>query len=197
MPLCAALAGLAGCGDDRPQGAAIGVVVPPGGSGAIAWALSERPAHLDPLYAATPAERLVSRQIHEPLVAELSGPFEGVRQVSGLALSALPSSDATVWRLRLRPGVSFRDGAPFNAAAVLANVERWSSHPEGRALIGTALVDAPRPDLVRFILPAPDRHFDRKLASPQLGIVSPRALEQVGAGELDAASIGDSGTGPF
>ena len=139
----------------------------------------------------------MSRQIHEPLVAELTGPLEDVRQVSGLALSALPSSDATVWRLRLRPGVSFRDGAPFNSTAVLANVERWRQTTAGRELIGDALVDAPRPDLVRFILPASDPRFDRKLASPRLGIVSPRALAAARGGELDPADVADSGTGPF
>ena len=139
----------------------------------------------------------MSRQIHEPLVAQLTGPLEGAREVHGLALSALPSSDDTVWRLRLRPGVSFHDGAPFNAAAVLANVERWRSRPESRALIDDALIDAPRPDLVRFILPAPDRRFDRKLASPQLGIVSPRALEEAAGGEIDPSAVSDSGTGPF
>lgn len=120
-----------------------------------------------------------------------------MRQVSGLALSALSSSDGRVWRLRLRPGVSFGDGAPFNAAAVLANVRRWQSSMTGRALIADALADAPRPDLVRFILPVADRHFDRLLAAPQLGIVSPRALAAAAGGELDEAAMADSGTGPF
>ena len=153
--------------------------------------------HLDPLFARTDAEQLVSRQIHEPLVARLSGPFDSARQVSGLALSVLPSSDATVWRLRLRPGVSFADGAPFNAGAVLANVQRWRAYAGGRALLGDALVDAPRPDLVRFILPAPDPRFDLRLASPRLGVVSPRALATAGDTELQAAELTDTGTGPF
>lgn len=197
MSLAAVLAGLAGCGDDGPRGAAIGATPPPGGAGAIAWALPQRPVRLDPLYARTPAEQLVSRQINEPLVAQLTGPYDDVRQVNGLALSVLPSSDARVWRLRLRSGVSFGDGAPFNAAAVLANVERWRANPAARALIGDALVDAPTPDLVRFILPVPDAHFDRRLASPLLGIVSPRALAAAGGAELAPAEAADSGTGPF
>jgi peptide/nickel transport system substrate-binding protein len=139
----------------------------------------------------------VSRQIHEPLVAELSGPFEAARRVPGLAISALPSSDRTVWRLRLRGGVRFQDGAPFNASAVLANVERWRATPQGRALIGDALVDAPRPDLVRFILAAPDPGFDSALASARLGIVSPRALARAAGAELGPGEAALSGTGPY
>jgi peptide/nickel transport system substrate-binding protein len=149
------------------------------------------------LFADTESEQLVGRQIHEPLVAELARPFEDGRSVPGLALSASPSSDRTVWRLRLRSGVRFQDGAPFNASAVLANVERWRATPQGRALIGDALVDAPRPDLVRFILSAPDPNFDSRLASPRLGIVSPRALARAAETELDPEQAAQSGTGPF
>ena len=117
--------------------------------------------------------------------------------VPGLALSARPSADSTVWRLRLRPGVRFQDGARFNASAVLANTDRWLSTPAGRRVLGQLLVDAPRPDLVRFILPSPDPHFDRVLASPRLGIVSPEAIAQAGGGRLDPGRFPDSGTGPF
>jgi len=142
----------------------------------LVWALPERPASLDPLYAETGSEQLVARQVHEPLVAELTGPFQDARRVPGLVVSALPSSDRTVWRLRLRTGVRFQDGTPFSASAVLDNVERWRATAVGRSLIADALADAPRPDLVRFILPAPEPNFDARLASPRLGIVSPRAL---------------------
>ncbi len=126
-----------------------------------------------------------------------SGPFDEARRVAGLALSALPSSDRTVWRLRLRSGVRFHDGTPFNASAVLANVERWRATVQGRTLIGDALADAPRPDLVRFILAAPEPSFDSRLASPRLGIVSPRALARAGGAELETGEAARSGTGPF
>ncbi len=128
---------------------------------------------------------------------ELGGPFDLVRRIPGLALSILPSADRTVWRLRLRPGVRFQDGTPFNATAVLANVERWLISPAGRQLLGELLVDAPRPDLVRFILPAPDPRFDDRLANPRLGIVSPRAIDEAAGGPLDQSRLPESGTGPF
>ncbi len=115
----------------------------------------------------------------------------------GIALSVRPSRDETVWRVQLRTGVRFADGAPFNASAVLANAARWQNTPQGRAVLGNFLVDAPSPELVRFILPAPDADFDDRLASPQLGIVSPQAIAAADGGELTPRKAPDSGTGPF
>ena len=159
--------------------------------------MADRPTTVDPLYATSRADQLAARQVHEPLVEELDGPFDVVRHSPGLAISVTPSADGTVWRARLRPDVRFQDGTPFNAAAVLANVERWRSVGAGREALGDLLVDAPRPDLVRFILPAPDPDFPDRLASPRLGIVSPKAIAAAAGGPLDTARLPASGTGPF
>jgi peptide/nickel transport system substrate-binding protein len=99
--------------------------------------------------------------------------------------------------VQLRTGVRFADGAPFDASAVLANAARWQNTPQGRAVLGNVLVDAPSPELVRFILPAPDADFDDRLALPQLGIVSPRAIAAADGAELSPGKAPDSGTGPF
>jgi ABC-type transport system substrate-binding protein len=80
---------------------------------------------------------------------------------------------------------------------VLANVERWRTVAAGRAALGDLLVVAPRPGLVRFSLPAPDPGFPERLASPRLGIVSPKAIGAAAGGPLDTARLPASGTGPF
>ncbi len=190
---------MTGCssGDETEDAAVLSATVEPGERGSISWAVGERLETLDPLYAELPAEALVSRQIHEPLIDELSGPFDEDRQAAGLALSAVASSDETVWRLRLRRGVRFQDATAFNASAVLANVERWLASTPGQELLPALLVDAPTPHLVRFILPEPDPRFDQVLAAPQLGIVSPAAIVAAAGGPLTPGDATDSGTGAF
>jgi peptide/nickel transport system substrate-binding protein len=200
-PAAALLAALAigGCGDSDPGSGGGAAVASAGQGGTLVWALAERPVELDPLYASTPSEQLVSRQIHEPLVEQLGGPFDDPRRVPGLALSVRPSSDDRVWRLRLRPGVRFGDGTPMDARAVMANARRWQALPAASGLPPEPqlFVFSPRPEQVTFKLAAPDPRFDRLLASPRLGLVSPRALGEAGSRPLGAAKVADSGTGPF
>jgi ABC-type transport system substrate-binding protein len=192
---CLALA--AGCGGSvGPSVGGAGALPTP--SGSLAIALPGGPGPLDPLKATTPDEQLLVRQINEPLVERLSGPYDDVRSVPGPALAVRPSSRATEWRIRLRPGIRFQDGARLDAGAVLVNATRWRTTPEGRALLpGLVAVDAPRPDLVRFFLDSPDPAFGRSLASPRLGLVSPRALlPRSGDGATLKRTMG-TGTGPF
>jgi peptide/nickel transport system substrate-binding protein len=186
----------AGCGGSDDASPSSGAVASAGHGGTLTWALADRPAELDPLFARSPSERLVSRQIHEPLIAELAGPFDDPRRVAGLALSARPTSDDRAWRLRLRPGVRFQDGTPLDARAVIANARRWQA--QGRLPAEPELFAfSPRPGQVTFKLAVADPLFDRRLASPRLGVVSRRALGAAGSQPLTAAQAADSGTGPF
>jgi peptide/nickel transport system substrate-binding protein len=190
--LCAVLA-LAGCGEDAGDEASAGGGRPLEG-GTLDLALAAEPSRLDPLLASDRASQVVTRQIHEPLIETLTGPFGDLREVGGLAKSSGSSGDATIWRFRLRPRIRFGDGTPFNATAVLANADRWLATTEGRALLpNLSAVDAPQPDIVRFILDAPDESFPRRLADARLGIVSPRALR--GASPVEGVRVGDGGTG--
>jgi peptide/nickel transport system substrate-binding protein len=192
------LLGAAGCGDDDPVGGPLGVAGGEPGVGALVYALAESPDQLDPLLATTRPDALLTRQVHEPLVERLNGPFGEVRGVRGLATSWRPSSDRVIWRFELRRRVRFQDGTPFNASAVLANAERWRSSRGGRALLPElAAADAPRPDLVRLILSRPVNDLPNRLASPQLGIVSPRALRPRSGRGAVLERTDRTGTGPF
>ncbi|HSI81712.1 MAG TPA: ABC transporter substrate-binding protein [Solirubrobacterales bacterium] len=189
---------MAGCGDDDglPAG---GGGAEPGEGGTLVGALDGPAREVDPLYARTRAERVVTRQIFEPLVERVAGPFGDSPGVGGLALRARPTRDPTIWRVVLRPGVRFQDGSRLNATAVLENVDRWLASRAGRRLLPSlTAADAPRPHLLRFILAAPDPALGERLGSPRLGLVSPRAL----AGGRPAARRSrvdgdDAGTGPF
>jgi ABC-type transport system substrate-binding protein len=185
---------LAGCGSQN--GAS---VVAAGGEpaprGTMTIAVPARPRDLDPLSAASPVDRLVSRQLFEPLVQRLSGPYDDVRHLDGIALSVRPGAGGTVWRVRLRSRVRFQDGSALDASAVAVNAERWLASTAGRALLpGLVAADAPRPDLVRLIGDRPMHGVRRALASPRLGIVSPRELAG-SAGTLTRTTR--AGSGPF
>ena len=60
----------------------------------------------------------VANALYDPLFAMA---INGVTWLPMLALSATPNADYTVWMIKLRQGVTFSDGAPFNADIVVAN----------------------------------------------------------------------------
>jgi peptide/nickel transport system substrate-binding protein len=185
----------AGCGSDSAESVTPGSQPTP--SGTLRIAIPDRPDSLDPLLAISAADRLVVGQIYEPLTRAVSGPYgEGVSQ-PGLALWARAGAGGTIWRIRLRPGVRFSDGAHLNAAAILQNAMRWRTTAEGQALLpGLVAADAPAPDLVRFIFDRPVADLGHRLASVRLGVVSPRALRSPDAGSRLAHGLA-AGTGPF
>jgi len=195
----ALMAACSGCGSGRSAEGSPPGLPAAGAGGTLAYAMPSLPRTLDPLAATGRAEQTVTRQIYEPLVESLTGPYGETQVHPGLVLTAKPSPDRTVWALTLRSGVRFQDGTPFNAGAVLANSRRWTSEPAGRSLLPHLFaVDAPRPDEVRFLLDAPVRDLPRRLASPRLGIVSPTALlPQSGKNARFRAGGPPSGTGPF
>jgi peptide/nickel transport system substrate-binding protein len=184
----------AGCGQGGATRFSGGDVLDPGGGGELSYAIPAEPRGLDPLRAATPSAQTVDRQIFEPLVARVAPPYGGPR-LPGLVLGWSHSGDLRVWSLRLRPGVRFQDGEPFNSAAVVANARRWIVDSAGQlAVPGLVAADAPRPALVRLILAQPTPLLPRELADPRLGIVSPAALAPGGA---DLTRAQQAGTGPY
>ncbi len=190
--------GVAGCGEEDVPTPAPSSPTAPGAGGPLAWALEEYPDELDPVRATSRADELVTRQIHEPLVETLVGPYGAVRRAPGLALSVSSAADDTIWSFRIRPGVKFQDGTPLTAGAVQANGNRWLTTSAGRALMPDLFaVDAPRPDLVRFFLDAPDPSFGDLLSLPQTGIVSPKALTNPSGEGAELRRETRTGTGPF
>jgi peptide/nickel transport system substrate-binding protein len=194
------LGALVGCGGGGGSGTQQRSQLPAaGGGGTLDYALPGLPRTLDPLAARDRIAQTVTRQVYEPLIAQITGPYGQPTSQPGLVVGVRPSANRSIWSLDLRPGVRFQDGTPFNAGAVLANSRRWQSDPRGRALLPHLFaVDAPTPDEVRFLLDRPVRDFPQRLASPRLGIVSPRAFEpQSGQRARYIPDVRNSGTGAF
>lgn len=70
--------------------------------------------------------RFVGEQLYNALTGNnLNQADEIPEVVPELAESWEPNEDATVWTFNLRDDVTFHDGTPFNADAVIFNFERW------------------------------------------------------------------------
>jgi peptide/nickel transport system substrate-binding protein len=89
-------------------------------SAEITIALGSEPSTLDPQLADDGSERAVNDNVYETLTARTpTGEL-----VPGLAESMPVHSGANAWRFKLRSGIKFTDGEPFNADAVVFSVKR-------------------------------------------------------------------------
>ena len=146
----------------------------------------------------------VIEQVYDTLVRYKPGTIE---IEPSLATSWKSSEDKQTWTFQLREGVTFHDGAPLNAKAVVDTFQRMNdknhefSFPDGKWANWTALfgfVDEVRQgsnDLeVVFACnqPAPP-FFLKQLAMFTCSIVSPKALKKHGP----AIRRNPVGTGPF
>ncbi len=101
------------------------------------------------------------------------------------------SDDGTIYTFQLRDGITFHDGTPFDAEAVVFNFQRMldedhpyhDTGPFPLAFFFSSIdtVEALDPTTVRFTLQEPYAPFLSNLAYPTGLIVSPRAVEEHGA----------------
>jgi peptide/nickel transport system substrate-binding protein len=114
-----------------------------------------------------------------------------------LAESWTISDDRQTYELKLRRGVKFHDGTPFDAASVKANFDRVSDPANtlsSRTSLGPyAHSEVVRDDLIRVTLSEPFTPFLRNLSMTKLGLVSPAAVAKYG----QTFAQHPVGTGPF
>src|SRR5689334_6098033 len=116
-----------------------------------------------------------------------------------LALSWEPSEDFKMWTFKLRPGVKFHDGTPFNAAAYKANFDRQKD-PANKCrcafyIAGITSVEAPDDLTVVYNLKDPAVNFPSLVsyASQNSAVHSPTAWKTKG----DDYNRNPVGTGPY
>ena len=186
---------------------------------ALALGLGAAPAAT----AQTPEDVLIVGQIAEPKALDpaavtavndfriLMNVFDGLVRYKDGTLEVEPalatdwtiSDDGTVYTFDLREGVTFHDGTPFNAEAVVFNFERMLNEdhpyhdtgPFPLAFFFSAVesVEALDDTTVEFTLNAPYAPFLSNLAYPTGLIVSPASVEEHG----EEVGRNPVGTGPF
>ena len=114
-----------------------------------------------------------------------------------LAESWTISADRLSYELKLRQGVKFHDGTPFDAASVKWNFDSISD-PANTLTSRTSLgpyshSEVLAEDLVRVTLSEPFTPFLRNLSMTKLGLVSPTAVAKYGP----TFAQNPIGTGPF
>lgn len=144
------------------------------------------PVTLDPAYAGSFFENQVLYNLHETLlVARPDGSLE-----PGLA-ERWGSPDPLTWSLSLRPGLSFHDGSPVDAAAVRDNIRRYTDPATGsirRADYGPfAGVVATGKLEVTIRLSEPYAPLPQVLANRAGMMISPASFAPPGAGSAGHA----------
>jgi peptide/nickel transport system substrate-binding protein len=180
--------GMAGPASAQPAGT---VVV-----GAVA-----EPVNLDAAQVTDFNSTRVIRRITESLIAF---PDDSTQLVPGLAESWTVSKDGLLYTFKLRKGVKFHDGTPFNAEAVKFSFERQINpeHPFNKlgkypfagfnfgTLKAVEIVDD---HTVQFVMKEPRASFLTIMAGAAANIVSPTAVKKWGADYPNHPV----GTGPF
>ncbi|HWO81610.1 ABC transporter substrate-binding protein [Gaiella sp.] len=158
-------------------------------AGSITLAIGSEPTTLDPQLKDDGGERAVTRNIYETLMART----RTGKLVPGLAAAAPKQIRPKVWRVVLRTGITFTNGEPLNADAVVYSIKRIINkkfNSEQVSFVGTISgakkVNARTVDITTT---APDPILPSRIY--WLTIVPPKAAQAAGFAEKPV------GTGPY
>jgi peptide/nickel transport system substrate-binding protein len=148
---------------------------------------------LDPQFVTDVPTARVVMQVHETLVyPQENGEMKGV-----LAESWSVADDGRTWTFKLRDGVRFHDGTPFNAGAVKFTFDRImnpeTGSPRRSASNSIESVETVDDRTVVIRTKTPFAPFLAQLSAYNLAVISPTA----GKVPTKDYSLKPSGTGPF
>lgn len=130
----------------------------------------------------------------------LLGFDEGMRIVGRLAESWSVAADGVTWTFRLRQGIRFHDGAPFDAEAVRLNFARVldpaQKHKRLPLFVMLDRVEVVDPSTVRIVTKYPFGAFEPTMAHISSTIVSPAVAARAGL-DFGRSAAATSGTGPY
>lgn len=174
-------------------GASTGGSTPVAG-GTLTYASGDaEPTCLDPHVGGNYPQALLATQYIEELVG-----LEDGKPTPELATQWTTSDDGKTLTFTLRDDVTFTDGTPFDAAAVVANIEHvqdpaTASSTGYLALQSITKATATDEHTVTLTLSRPDSALLESFSQPWVGMESPKALERDQATNCESPV----GTGPF
>lgn len=183
---------LSGCAGNAQPAAPAETSTPVDG-GTLTRAMTSEPVTIDPHGAANSGLNLILPYIFDTLVTrQRDGKLVGL-----LAEDWQTSEDGKVLEFKLKSGVTFHDGTPLTADAVVFTFERFKEVGDKSPIISSIrqfeTVEAVDELTVRFTFAQPTATFISALAMPHAGILSPSAVEAAGE-EMGRKPVG---TGPF
>ena len=177
-------------GGSATAGTAAGTTAAPRRGGTLRYAEPYDPSRFDPHRSTIGQDIRLLAPVYDRLVHfDADGDL-----VPGLATEWSFDDTATVFTMKLREGVTFHDGAPFDAAAVKANIERGQT-VEGSAIASDLAeietIETPDDYTVVLHLSAPNSMLPGMLSHRAGAMVSPTAFDNP---DLDRAPVG---AGPY
>jgi peptide/nickel transport system substrate-binding protein len=148
--------------------------------GTLTIVLAVDPGALDPTFSSAVYDRMVFIHMCEKLY-DIDGKLNIVPQLAA-SLPTFSTNKKTV-TIKLRKGVKFNDGTPFNAAAVKQSIERYKTNPRSmRAseLAPVASVETQDDSTVILHLSSRYAPLTSQLADRAGMIMSPKALNELG-----------------
>lgn len=160
----------------------------------LTMALSSEPKTLDPQLASSSTETSLLALFFDTLVYRT----QDNQYTPFLAKEWSFAKDGLSATFHLREGVTFHDGSPLNADAVVFTFQRFSRvgskrSPLAGELQNIAAVEKVDDLTVTFRFKTPSATFLNAISQPYAGILSPTAVEQAG----DKFGQHPVGTGPF
>jgi glutathione transport system substrate-binding protein len=139
----------------------------------------------------------LSQSACRTMMQGLYGFDKDMKLIPVLAESHQANDKATEFTFKLRKGIAFHDGTPFNADAVKANFARWTNpanHLKRSSLFSMVdHVDVIDDATVKVVLKTPFGAFIPTMAHPAAMMISPKAMQQYGK-DLIRNPVG---TGPY
>jgi peptide/nickel transport system substrate-binding protein len=189
-------------------GANAGAAAKPKSGGSLTYLFAgASPSSFDPALTGTATRWTAAAQYLSAVYGMLVYEDFKTDEVKPWMAESLTATDAANWVLKLREGVTFSNGKPFDAAAVKANWENIPNVPATTlrsAVANIAALNVVDARTLNISLKEPNSAFDRAVATTLTFIAEPSTLPDpaiarsaVGAGPFTLQSMSTDGTAVF